>query len=397
MLKSYKYRIYPTDAQRLLIDKTIGCCRLVYNLALQVKIEAYKANGTRLSAFSLCYQLAEMKKDYIWMNDIDSQALQASVKKIDIAFKNFYKGSGFPKFKNKHGKQSFQCPNNTRRVDFDTQLLTIPKINNIPIKISRRFEGDIKTITISRESSGKYFASILVDIPVKEAKLRDIDPSTTIGLDTGIKSFVIASDGRKFEANRKLKGNLKRLQCLSKRLSRKVKGGKNRNKARKAVAILHERISNKRLDYIHKVTHELTSDNQATSCICIEDLNVAGLLKNRKVSQAMQDVSLGKFYEILGYKCKWRGVNLVKIGRFQPSSKQCSICETLNQNLTLADREWNCENCGTTHDRDYNASQNIKQMGLSKIYTPVGSGSEPVELSAKPKRRSRNKIPSKEQ
>lgn len=383
MIKAYKYRIYPTDEQKLLIDKTIGCCRLVYNLALQVKIEAYKANGTNLSTYDLHKQLTELKNEHEWLREVDSQALQAAVKNVELSFKGFFNGRGYPKFKSKFGKQNFQSNHpGGKRIDFNNGLLSAMKIKNIPIIISRRFEGKMKTVTISKTPTGKYFASILVDNGVKEDELVNVHPETTIGLDTGIKSFVISSDGRKFEANRNLKNNLKRLQCLQRRLSRKKKGGKNRKKAVKAVAVIHERISNKRLDYIHKVTHELTSDNQATSCVCIEDLNVSGLLKNRKLSQAMQDVSLGKFYEILGYKCKWRGINLIKIDRFAPSSKQCSICGTINQNLTLADREWECDNCGITHDRDLNAAVNIKQMGLLKFNSPVGSRGGPVELSA---------------
>lgn len=163
MFKSYKYRIYPNDAQKIKIEQTISICRLVYNLALEAKMSAFKANRTKLSAFDLCYQLAEMKKEYKWMKEVDSQALQASVKKIDKAFKSFFDGNGYPKFKTKKGRQSFRCPNTPKRIDFKKCLLTIPKIKNIPIRISREFEGEIKTVTISRVPSGKYFASILVD------------------------------------------------------------------------------------------------------------------------------------------------------------------------------------------------------------------------------------------
>lgn len=386
MLKAYKYRIYPTVNQIELIEKTLGCCRLVYNLALQTKIDTYKANGKNLSAFDLCYQLVDLKKEYKWLKDVDSQALQASIKKVDVAFKCFFNGNGFPKYKGKVGRQSFLSPHpGSRKIDFDNGLLTILKLKNIPIKISRVFEGKMKTITISKGTTGKYFASILVDNGVKDADLKPVKSETTIGLDTGIKSFVISSDGRTFEANRKLKDNLQRLKCLQRRVNRKKKGSKNRKKANKSVAILHEKITNKRLDYIHKVTHELTSDNQATSCICIEDLNVSGLLKNHKVAQAMQDVSLSKFYEILTYKCKWKGINLIKINRFAPSSKRCSTCGSIKEKLSLSEREWTCENCSTTHDRDGNAAENIKWYGLETIFknnTPMGSRGEPVELSS---------------
>lgn len=380
MHKSYKYRIYPTEPQRLLIDKTFGCFRLIFNLALQTKIEAYKANGTNLSAYDLMRQLTELKAEYRWLHEVDSQALQSAIKNVDAAFKSFFNGNGFPKFKSKYGNQSFQCRNNTRKVDKINSALTIPKISNIQICLSRLFKGVIKTVTISKTSTNKYFASILVQDSIELPPLQPINPETTIGLDTGIKSFVISSDGRTFEANRKLKDNLDRLKCLQRRASKKVKGSNNRKKANLQVAILHEKITNKRLDYIHKVTHELTSDNQATSCICIEDLNVSGLLKNHKVAQAMSDVSLGKFYEILGYKCKWRGINLIKIDRFAPSSKRCSACGSIKEKLSLSEREWTCGNCSTTHDRDANAAENIKWYGLNN--SGRGTSGEPVELSS---------------
>src|ERR1700692_612146 len=260
MLMGYKYRLNPTENQIKLIEQTFGCCRLAYNVCLQVKMLAYKDAGIKLSSFDLCYQLAEAKEDYPWMQVVDSQALQAAVKKVDIAFKNFFRNDGFPKFKGKSDTQSFQCPNNTRKVDFEKGLLTIPKIKDIPIVISRTFSGKIKTITISRSPTGKYFASILVDDGVELPELPVITKEKSIGLDTGVKSFVISSDGRIFEANRKLKGNLKRLKVLSRRASNKKKGSKNRNEANKRLAALHEKITNKRLDYIHKVTRDLHSD-----------------------------------------------------------------------------------------------------------------------------------------
>jgi len=384
VLKSYKYRIYPNKEQTAKIEQTIGVCRLVYNLALQAKIEAYKANGTNYSYFDLCYQLIDMKKDYAWMREVDSQALRASLKKVDSAFKSFFNGKGYPKYKSKHDKKSFQCPTNKREIDWGNSTLTLPKLYNVPINLSRKFEGVIKTVTVSKTPTGKYYASILVDNGIEFQSLKPITKEGTIGLDTGIKSFVISSDGRAFEANRKLKDNLQRLKVLQRRASRKKKGSSNRKKANKAVAVLHEKIANKRSDYIHKVTHELTNDNQVNS-ICIEDLNVSGLLKNHKVAQAMQDVSLGEFYRVLGYKCQWRGINLIKINRFAPSSKRCSSCGSIKDKLALAEREWVCLDCGTTHDRDKNAAENIKWYGLETIFnnnTPMGSRGEPVELSA---------------
>ena len=383
MFKAYKYRIYPTLEQQQLIDQTIGCCRLVYNLALNVKIEAYKNYGVKLSAFDLCKQLIELKDEYTWLKDVDSQALQASVKSVDTAFKNFYNGFGYPKYKSKsRTRKSFRCPNAPKRIDWDNSLLTLSKLPNIPIRISRVFDGVIKTVTVSKTPTGKYFASILVDELTKEKEVEPIVESKTIGVDTGIKSFVVSSNGKVFEANRKFKENLIRLKVLSRRASRKKKGSNNQKKAYKRVALLHEKIYNQREDYIHKTTHQLTNDSQISS-IVVEDLNVFGLIQNHKIAQAMSDISLGKFYELLGYKCRWRGINLIKIGRFDLSSKRCFDCGTINDTLTLADRQWTCI-CGETHDRDLNAAKNIKWFGLNKTKlnnkTAMGSRSEPVEL-----------------
>jgi putative transposase len=378
MLRAYKYQLFPNKRQSEMIEKTLGVCRLLYNLGLETKIRAWQSAQKRLSAIDLCYQLPELKESYPWMNEVDSQAIQASIKKLDNAFEGFFKGKGFPKFKSKRGGQSFQCPNNTRRVDFEKGTITVPKIRNIKAAISRTFEGQIKTITISRTPTSKYFASILVDnekdLPAKPS----IRPETTIGIDVGIKSFAVISDGRSFEPNRFLKNSLRRLKVLQRRASRKQKGSNNRKKANLCVAILHEKIANQRVDYCHKTTIGLIRDNQAETFV-IEDLAVVNMLKNHKLAQAVSDVSFGEFFRQLAYKCEWYGKNLIKIGRFEPSSKTCSNCGHVKADLTLADREWACEACGSTHDRDLNAANNIKQMGL-KQYSPEGIRVEPAEL-----------------
>lgn len=409
MLKAYKYRIYPKPDQKEKIDRTIGICRLVYNLALEVKNIAFREHGKNMSSIDLCYQLVDLKKDFPWIAEVDSQALQASIKKIDVAFTNYFRqlkdgtieskkksyikqrlskglpidqrklnNIGKPKFKSKKkGNQSFQCPSNTRRIDWENSTLTIPKIKDIPIVLSRKFEGKIKTVTISRTATGKYFASILVEKEVKLPNKQKVTPENTIGIDVGISSFVVTSDGRLFEPNRQLKNNLNRLKILQRRSSKKKKGSSNRKKSNKCVAILHEKITNSRLDYIHKVTNTLVHDNQVSSII-IEDLNVSGMLSNHKLAQSISDVSWGKFFEILKYKCEWNGKNLIKIDRFDPSSKRCSTCGEINKELKLSDREWTCSNCNTIHDRDLNAAQNIKYYGLKQSGEGISVG--PVEL-----------------
>lgn len=383
MFKAYKYRLYPNKDQQAKIDHTIGVCRLVYNLSLETKIRAWQSARKNLSAYDLMNQLPELKNDFIWIKQVDSQSLQSAIKKVDAAFQNFFKGFGFPKFRSKRkGIQSFQCPNNTRKINWNESTLTIPKIANIPIQLSRKFEGHIKTVTISKTPTGKYFASILVDNKVELPIMPLITEQNTIGIDVGIKSFVVTSNGREFEPNRKLKGNLKRLQCLQYRASRKQRGSNNRTKAKLSVATLHEKITNQRTDYIQKVTTRLICDNQA-ECFVIEDLNVTGMLKNSNLAQAIADVAFGKFFEVLKYKCSWYGKNLIVINRWAPSSKRCSCCGAINEGLTLADREWTCNGCVTSHDRDRNAAKNIKWYGLQqtifKNSTPVGSRGEPVE------------------
>jgi putative transposase len=377
MLRTYKYRIYPDHNQRLMIDKTFGVCRLVYNLALDCKIQAWQSAKKRLSAFDLINQIPELKDAYPWMQEVNSQSINSAVKNMDSAFNGFFKGGGFPKFKKKSGHQSFQCPGNKREVDFEKRTITIPKIPGIKGVIDRRFEGQIKTVTISRTPTGKYFASVLVDnkkhLPARVA----VRPETTIGIDVGIKSFVVTSNGRTFAPNRFLKNSLTRLKCLQRRASRKKKGSQNRKKANLCVAKLHEKVSNQRVDYCHKITTGLIRDNQGETFV-IEDLAVVNMLKNRKLSQSIADVGFGEFFRQLKYKSEWAGKNVITIGRFEPSSKTCSYCGHINSKLRLSDREWTCVSCDSNHDRDVNAAINIRRMGLEK-YARAGSPREPVE------------------
>lgn len=380
MLRAYKYRIYPNKNQSQLIDKTIDTCRIIYNLALETKIYAWQSAKINLTAYDLINQLPELKEANMWMNEIDSQALQAAVKNVETAFKGFYKGGGYPKFKSKRkATQSFHCPTNTRRIDWRKSTLTIPKIKNIPIALhkNRHFEGTIKTLTISKTRTEKYFVSIVIDDKKTSPSKPTITEQNTIGIDVGIKSFVVTSNGMQFEPNRFLKNSLHRLKCLQRRAARKHKNGNNRKKANLRVALLHEKITNQRNDYIHKLTTQLIRDSQ-TDCFVIENLGVAGMLKNRKLSHALADVSFGLFFRAMKYKCDWYGKNLIVIDRFAPSSKRCSQCGDINNTLTLTHREWTCK-CGQRHDRDINAAQNIKHFGLKK-YSGAGSSDEPVEL-----------------
>lgn len=352
---------------------------MVWNLALEVKRTAWQNARKNIYRSDLQKQLVELKHEYPWLYNINSQSLQSVLLHLDNAFKGFFNRKGYPKFKNKRGRQSFQCP---QRVKIEEGYVILPNINKIRCEGLKQLNGCVKTVTISRTATGKYFASILIDNKTELPTKPEIKETSTIGIDVGIKSFVVTSDGRQFQPNRKLKDNLKRLQCLQRRASRKTKGSNNRKKANLCVSIQHEKITNQRADYIHQVTTRLIRDNQAESFV-IEDLNVTGMLKNSNLAQALADVSFGKFFEVLKYKCEWYGKNLIIISRWAPSSKRCSICGTINELLTLADREWTCTECDTHHDRDNNAAKNIKWYGLQqtivKNNSPVGSRVEPVE------------------
>jgi len=376
ILKAYKYRINPTSEQAAQINKTIGVCRFLYNLALETKIYAHKSHGKNLSAYDLCYQLPGLKEDYPWINEIDSQAAQSAIKKVDIAFKNFFCGNGFPKYKSKRNGGSFQCPNNTRKVDFENCTLTIPKVKNIPIRISRMFEGKIKTITISKTSTAKYFASILVETPTE--LIKPAIPKKAIGIDLGIKDFAITSAGEKIQNKKYLKVSIDRIIVLQRRASKKKKGSNNRKRANRKVALLHEKVNNQRNDFLHKVSSRLIGDNQ-TDTICVETLAVKNMIKNHKLAQAISDVSWSEFIRQLEYKGKWYGKNVFKISMFSPSSKTCSNCGHVKDQLNLSERQWTCSKCNATHDRDINAANNIKNMGM----TAVGSRKEPVEQRIK--------------
>ena len=373
MLRAYKYRIYPTEDQKILFSKSFGCCRYVYNWALNIKIEAYKSKKETLSNVYLTNLMkSELKRDNKWLLEVNSQSLQSSLRNLDTAYKNFFRDKkvGFPHFKSKKSKQSFQCPQHCT-VDFKRNILNIPKAKDIPIVLHRKFKGTIKTVTISMTPCGKYFASILVDTNIQEEHASKIQHETTLGIDLGIKSLLVCSDGRLYDNSKNIQKSLTRLKMLQKRLSHKQKGSSNRNKARIKVAKLYDHITNCRKDNLHKITYALTHDNQVRT-ICIEDLNVKGMVQNHHLAQAISDASFGMFRAMLEYKCKWYGINLIKIDRFAPSSKTCSKCGHTYKGLKLSERDWTCPECNTHHDRDLNAAFNIKYFGLKALSTERG-------------------------
>jgi len=358
MFRAYKYRIYPNDSQKELIDKHIGCTRFVYNLALETKNMAYIGSKHNFTPFDLIKQIPELKKECEWLKDVNSQSLQQSIKNMDTAFKKFFKGAGFPKFKSKHkGTQSFSVP---QSVVVEDDLLIIPKFKEgIKISLHRPLKGTIKSATVSKTPTGKYFVSILCDTKKELPKKAPIKEATTIGIDLGIKDFAITSEGIVFENPK----NLRKAQFKLKYVQRKYSKNKGK-RTKQRLALLHEKVVNKRKDFLHKLSSKLISENQT---IALEDLAVKNMVKNHKLAQAISDVSWSTFVTMLEYKADWYGKNILRIGRFAPSSKTCGNCGAINHELTLKDREWTCSDCSTVLDRDVNAACNIKSFALNNI------------------------------
>ncbi|MDN7013258.1 IS200/IS605 family element transposase accessory protein TnpB [Methanoculleus sp. FWC-SCC3] len=364
MLQAYKYRMYPTQAQIQLLMRHIHACRFVYNHSLEQKIRAYEQNGQRLSCFDLNSQLPTLKTEYPWLADVNSQSLQYANRNLDNAFTRFFREKkGFPKFKSKKNPvQSFQVPQHYR-VEFESNRVKLPKIGDVKTKLHRVFAGKMKYATVSVTSTGKWFISILVDDEWVEPTPVPFTSETTIGIDVGLPDFATFSTGEKIENPRYLKDSLQRLKVLQRRVSRKIKGSKNRQKAILNLARCHEKVANQRNDFLHKLSYQVVSENQA---IAVESLNVAGMQKNHKLARSINDVSWSTFFTMLDYKCRKYGKTLLKIGQFDPSSKICNCCGYINRDLKLSDREWTCPDCGTVHDRDINAAINIKKFAVQE-------------------------------
>lgn len=373
MLKAFKHRIYPNKKQIILLEKHIGACRFLYNLALETKISAY-SSGVNISRYDLQVQLKDLKNECVWLKDINSQSLQTELMNLDGAYLKFFKGlSKFPNFKRKTEKQSFQCPQN---VSIEGNKLWLPKFKTgIPIVQHRLFEGETRTVTISRTSTGKWFASILVKDMIDIPEKKPIKEITSVGIDLGIKTFAVLSDGKEYENPKYLRNSLTRLKVLQRRVSRKKKGSANRKKAVKRLAIIHEKVTNQRKDFLHKFSDAITKQYDT---ICVENLNVYGMVKNHKLALSINDVGWSMGLDFLKYKCEWRGKIYHEIGRFDASSKIHNKCGYINKELTLKDREWSCPKCGEIVFRDKNASMNIRDFGLNHLGSERAV--EPVEL-----------------
>lgn len=364
MLKAFKYRICPTTQQAQLLNKHFGAVRFVYNLALETKTFAYSTKQVNISRFQLNTQLADLKKECVWLKEVNSQSLQSALVNLDSAYSLFFKGvAEFPTFKKKHGKQSFQCPQNVT-VDFKSGTIDLPKFKeSIKAVLHRPFVGMVKNVTISRTPTNKYFASVLVETNKVKPQPKPISRDTSVGIDLGIKAFATLSDGTEYANPKHLDQSLTRLNVLQRRASRKKKGSNNRKKANKRVARLHEKIANHRKDFLHKVSDAITKQYDT---IVLEDLAVSNMVRNHKLARSISDAGWSGFKSMLEYKADWRGKNVVTIGRFEPSSKLHNTCGYIHKDLTLSDREWVCPNCGEVVMRDVNAAINILHFGLLK-------------------------------
>lgn len=372
--KTYRFRLLPNKEQEILLSKHFGCTRFVYNFFLNERKAQYQADKKTDNYYTQASTLTKLKKQEStqWLNEVNSQSLQFALRSLDTAYVNFFRGNAkFPRFKSKKHKNSFTVPQYGR---LENGKINIPKFKQ-PINIvqHREVTGAIGKMTITRTPTGKYFVSIFTQENIEEL------PKTekTVGVDLGLKDFVITSDNKKFKNNRYTKQYARKLRQAQKHLSRKTKGSNGFEKQKLKVAKIHEKIANSRLDTLHKISYELVRDNQV---IAVEDLNVKGMVKNRKLSKHIADASWGNFVNLLQYKCDWYERELVKVDRFYPSSKTCSVCGWINENLNLSTRQWTCKN-GHVLDRDHNASINILNEGL-KIHR-LGRSITKVESSNK--------------
>lgn len=394
MLKGIKIRLYPNKEQENYINNLLGSYRFVYNQCLDKKIKSYTENKTNLGLKELgnfFHQELTKNETFSWLNEHNTKVLKQSVIDLLDSYKRFFvNGTGFPNFKSKHDNiNSCRFPLETisRKNNYLSNKITLTKqLKDIKFKTSDKYhnclntyKNNIKSATLSKTKTNKYFLSILIECNQEKEISKPINDF--IGIDLGIKDFIVTSNNERYENLKSIRKNQKQLAKLQRQLSRKQKGSKNREKVRLKLAKKHEKINNKKENYLHEVSNKLVNENQV---IVMENLNVNGMMKNHNLAKSIQELSLYRFKQMLKYKCEWNGRDLVEVDRFFPSSKLCSICHYKNNDLTLKDRVWTCPQCGTVHDRDFNASTNIvdegKKLYKEKIPTRCGELT-PLETS----------------
>lgn len=375
MLRAVKIRLYPNKEQATMINKLLGCYRFVYNQCLNRKIESYKNDGKseNLSTLGQFVHHELLKDDnFVWLREQNTKVLKQAVKDMLSAYKNlFERHTGFPKFKSKHdNKQScrFELGAISRRNDYTTYHLSLANIRNVKFRCNEKYaqylqkhHDNIRQATLTKLPCGEYYLSILVDGDLTH-KVKDTDAA--VGIDLGIKNFVITSDGEVFNNLYFKKIETKKIKMLQHQLSKKDNGSNNRNKARIKLAKLYKKINDKKQYYLHAVSNSLINENQV---ICMENLNVKGMIKNHNLAESICEMNFGEFRRMLEYKANWYNRKIVFVDRFYPSSKTCHNCGCINKNLKLSDRQWVCPQCGEVIERDHNAALNILDEGLRII------------------------------
>ena len=370
--KAYKLRIYPTDFQRELLEKTFGCTRYIYNNFLAERKNKYEESKTRISVYEQLKKLTDLKRAKEWLREIDSCALQACVYNLDDAFQKFFKGNGYPRFRAKGVHESFRTNNTLNtyknkkyesiRIDLKKRIITLPKLKEVKFRgfrTTKEIVGKIKSATISKDAN-KYFVSVLVEVPFIKYSLK---PTSIVGLDLGIKDFIVTSNGEKLKNEVKI--NEKRLKGLQKWLSRCKAGSKNRYKVKLKIQRLYLKIRNARKHMIYKLANKIIRENDI---IAIENLDVKSMYQVHKIAKHLKNIPISEFIRVLKYKSNWLGKKVIEINKYYPSSQSCNRCGFKNEEVKdLSVRKWICPECGLIHDRDINASINIMFEGL-KIY-----------------------------